>query len=161
VWDWLARFNPKGRDIPTAAEIVSPATRMRAIRRLRLVLSYGGMIKDGRKRPTGKRSRSFEPLLRVPKIEPNRPRSEAAREFVRNLAITYSSARGKKPPYKVDFQVRGPFSAYVHRCFELAGAPSGNVTRLINEFGRARREAAAYSDEKERRARWKLRSGCK
>jgi hypothetical protein len=150
VWDWLARFNPKGSKIPTAAEIRSPATRPRAVQRLRLALSYGGMIKDGRKRPTGKRSRSFEPLLRVPTIEPNRPRSEAEREFVRNLAFTYLSATGKRPPYKVDFQVRGPFSAFVHRCFELAGAPSGYVTRLINEFGRARREAAAYFDQKER-----------
>jgi hypothetical protein len=161
VWDWLARSNPTGRDIPIAAEIHSPATRARAVQRLRLALSYGGLIKDGRKRPTGKRSRSIEPLLRVPAIEPNRPRGEAEREFVRNLAFTYLSARGKSPPYKVDFQVRGPFSVYVHRCFELAGAPSGHVTSLINELGEARREAAAYFDEKERRARWKARIGSK
>jgi hypothetical protein len=161
VWDWLARFNPKGCDIPTAAEIVSPATRARAVQRLRLALSYGGLMKDGRKRPTGRRSRSFAPMLRVPAIEPYRPRGEAEREFVRNLAFTYLSARGKSPPYQVDFQVRGPFSAYVHRCFELAGAPSGHVTSLINEFGEARDEAAEYFDEKERRARWKARSGCK
>jgi hypothetical protein len=159
VWDSLARVNPKSRDIPTAAEIVSPTTRARAVQRLRLALSDGGMIKDGRKRPTGKRSRSFEPLLRVPTIEPNRPRGEAQREFVRNLALTYLSTTGKTPPHKVDFQVRSPFSTYVHRCFELAGAPSGDVTRLINEFGRKRREAADYFDDKERLARWEARSG--
>jgi hypothetical protein len=119
------------------------------------------MKKAGRKRPTGKRSRSFEPLLRVPAKVEHRPRSDAEREFVINLAFTYLIASGKRPPYKVDFQVRGPFSAYVHRCFELVGAPSGYVTTLINEFGRARREAAAYYDEKERRARWEARSGCK
>jgi hypothetical protein len=78
----------------------------------------------------------------VPKIEPHRPRDEAGRELVRNLALTYLDATGKEPPYKVDFQGRGPFSQVVHECFELVGAPSGSVTRLINELGQKRRAAA-------------------
>src|SRR5262249_46567548 len=110
---------------------------------------YGGFKTMGRKRPTGKHSQSFEPLLWVPKIEPHRPRSDAARELVRNLALTYLDATGKEPPYKVDFQSRGPFSQVVHECFELVGAPSGDVTRLINELGQARRVAANHKIERE------------
>jgi hypothetical protein len=174
VRDWLARCNPEGRNIPTIPEIASPATRASAVLRLRLILSYGGVETEGRKRPTGKRSWSFKPLLRVPegikhksKRKEGRPRGEVEREFVRNLGITYLNAMGKRPPYKVDFQGRGPFSEFVHRCFELAGAPHGYVTRLINELGQARRKAAggkpeypedlgAYLDERERfyRERW-------
>lgn len=168
VREWLARCNPEDRNIPTTAEITSsePATRARAVQRLRLILSYGTDVeREGRKRPTGKRSRSFKPpLLRVPasiKSKEGRPRGNAEREFVRNLGLTYLNARRKRPPYKVDFQARAPFSRFVHRCFELVGVPTGHITRLINEIGQARRKAVdrkveypqnfgAYLDERER-----------
>jgi hypothetical protein len=73
---WLLSCNaPHDRNIPTAAEILSPATRRIAVERLRLILSYGGNVAAGRKRAGGRRSRSFKPLLRVPaKIEQGRPR---------------------------------------------------------------------------------------
>jgi DNA invertase Pin-like site-specific DNA recombinase len=142
VWDWLARCNPEARDIPTAAQILSTETRASAIQQLRHILSYGAFITTGRNRPAGKHSLSFEPLLWVPKIESNRPQSDAEREFVRNLGLTHTNAAGKAPPYKVNFQSRGPFSQFVHECFELVGAPSGSVTRLINEFGQARHAEA-------------------
>jgi hypothetical protein len=179
---WLVRCNPEGRSIPTSKEIISLQTRTNAIHRLRLILSYGSLgsdaQKEGRKRPSGKRSRPFTPpLLRAPGVErkpdeqsncnEGRPRGGAEREFVRNLRLTYWDAASKKPPDKVDFQSRGPFSEFVHRCFELVGAPQGYVTKLINELGQARHEAAggeteypedfgAYLDERERfyRERW-------
>ena len=138
VRDWLAHCNPEAR-VPTGAEIVSTETRASAVQQLRHILTYGGVKTMGRNRPTGKRSQSFEPLLWVPKIEPNRPRGDAEREFVRNLGLTYGNSTGKTPPHKVDFQSRGLFSQFVHKCFELVGAPSGSITRLINELGHARR----------------------
>jgi hypothetical protein len=168
VREWLARCNPEGRNIPTTEEITSPepATRAGAVQQLRLILSYGTDVeRKGRKRPTGKRSRSFKPpLLRLPvrtKSKEGRPRGNAEREFVRNLGLTYLDATGKRPPYKVDFQAQGPFSRFVHRCFELVRVPSGHVTSLINEIGQARHRAlggeieypedfGAYLDEKER-----------
>ncbi len=168
VREWLARCNPKDRSIPTTEEVTSPerATRAGAVQRLRLILSYGtDLERKGRKRPTGKRSRSFKPpLLRLPvrtKSKEGRPRGNAEREFVRNLGLTYLDATGQRAPYKVDFQAQGPFSQFVHRCFALVCVPSGHVTSLINEIGQARRKAAggqteypedfrAYLDERER-----------
>jgi hypothetical protein len=147
VWDWLARRNPEAGDVPTAAEIVSKETRASAVQRLRNILSYGRFITMGRNRPTGGRSQSIKPRLWSPKIEPHRLRSNLERDFVRNLGLTYSNATGKTPPYKVDFQSRGPFSQFVHECFELVGAPSGSVTRLINEYGKERRAAASRKIE--------------
>jgi hypothetical protein len=147
VREWLARCNPEGRNIPTTEEITSPKTRAGAVQQLRVILSYGTDVeRKGRKRPTGKRSRSFKPaLLRVPvgtSSKEGRPRGNAEREFVRNLGLTYLEATGKRPPYKVDFQAQGPFSRFVHKCFDLVGMPSGHVTSLINEIGQARRKAA-------------------
>jgi hypothetical protein len=138
--NWIAHFcTPQDSHIPTAAEIISPATRQSAVQRLSAVLSHGGGVVIGRKRSAGKRSLSFKPLLNVPTgIERKRPRGEAQREFVRSLALTYWEGTGKKPPHTAK-EASGPFSTFVAECFELAGAPSGNVPRLINEFGKARR----------------------
>jgi hypothetical protein len=87
------------------------------------------------------------PLLRAPQgIEANRPLAYAEREFVRNLGLTFLHAKGR-PPFEVDFDAPGPFSRFVHRCFELVGAPSGYVTELINDVGRERRRAYSIPSE--------------
>jgi hypothetical protein len=136
---WLACQIP-GRKIPTAEEILSPAMRQSAVERFRLILSYGGSVVAGRKRSGGRRSRSFKPLLRVPeRIEPGRPRGEADRVFVQWLAVAYVEATRRPPPRTAHYDIRGPFPHFVHQCFELVGAPTGNVTRLLNQYGAARR----------------------
>jgi hypothetical protein len=145
VRKWLLSCQrPHDRNIPTATEILSPPTRQSAVDRFRLILSWGGRVVAGRKRPGGRRSRSFiKPLLRLPeRIERGHPRGEAERDFVQWLAVAYAEATGRSPPrtahYNID--IRGPFSRFVHRCFELVGAPTGNVTRLLNQYGAVRRE---------------------
>src|SRR5262245_35858309 len=155
LWRRLSPRIPQARGIPTAAEVLAPETRQSAVERLRLVLSIGGCQGFGRKRPGGRRSRSFRPLLRVPVRDQGakdklgrsiggrgRPRGEAEREFVQNLALSYLEATGRSPPETANYNIviRGPFSRFVHRCFELVGARTGSVTRLINEFGSKRRE---------------------
>lgn len=142
VWDWLGQFTP-AIAIPTPAEVVSLTKRAYAIQQLHVVLSYGGSVVDGRKRTESKRpggrSKTFKPLLWVPSsTAPNRPRSEAEREFVGHLGLTYLLATGKQPPKQVNYNKRGPFSEFVHRCFDLVGVLNGSVTELINEFGRLR-----------------------
>jgi hypothetical protein len=123
---------------------LSPLTRQSAVDRFRLILSWGGRVVAGRKRPGGRRSRSFiKPLLRLPeRIEGGRPRGEAEREFVQGLALAYVEVTGRPPPrtahYNIDIQ--GPFPRLVHQCFELVDAPTGNVTRLLNQYGALRRE---------------------
>jgi hypothetical protein len=145
----LCYYGPHECYIPTAAEILSPVTRQRAVERIRVSLSFGGREVTGRKRPGGRRSRSFEPLLRVPqKIPRGRPPGSAEREFVQWLAIAHLEATGQPPPYTAHYNVdiRGRSANFVQRCFELVGAPTGNVTRLINQYGAERKRA-------ERRAR--------
>ena len=152
VRQWLLSCQrPHDRNIPTATEILSPPTRQSAVERFRLILSYGGGIVAGRKRSGGRRSRSFKPLLRLPeRIEPGRPRGEAEREFIQWLAVAYVEVMERPPPRTAhyDVDIRGPFSRFVHRFFELVGAPTGNVTRLLNQYGAARRR-----DEKRHRGR--------
>jgi hypothetical protein len=140
---WLTSCNkPHNRGIPSAAEIRSAATRQSAVQRLRLMISYGGGPVEGRKRPGDRRSRSFKPLLRVPEtVRRGRPLESADREFVQWLAVAYLEGAGHPPPLTAhqSIDIRGPFPRFAYRCFELVGAPSGNVTRLINQYGSARR----------------------
>ena len=139
---WLTSCNkPHNRTIPSAAEIRSLATRQTAIERLRLIVSYGSISVVGRKRPGGHRSRSAKPLLRVPEtLKRGRPLESADREFVQWLAVAYLEAAGHPPPLTAhqSIDIRGPFPRFAYRCFELVGAPSGYVTRLINQYGAAR-----------------------
>ena len=143
VWDWLNLGRLERYEVPTGEEFMSPQRRQSAIEGLRRFLSMGGSIVEGRKRPTGKRSRSFRPLLRIPATtKRGRQRGQAERDFVGGLSVTYLEATGKLPPKTVNYdeEIRGPFSKFVHRCFELLGAPSGSVTELINERGNIHRE---------------------
>jgi hypothetical protein len=153
VRQWLLSCPSPERNIPTSAEILSNrrATRQRAIERLRLMLSYGGTVFGGRKRPGGRRSRSFKPLLRVPaKIERGRPRGDAERQFIQSLALAYVEVSERPPPRTAHHDVRGPFPCFVHRCFELVGAPTGNVTKLLNEYGSMWRKAHRRAAERDR-----------
>ena len=51
VRQWLLSCNtPHHRNIPTATEILSPLSRQSAVKRFRLILSYGGRVVAGRKR---------------------------------------------------------------------------------------------------------------
>jgi hypothetical protein len=142
VWDWLNLGKLKRYAVPAAEEFLTPQKRQSAIEGLRRFLSIGGSIVEGRKRLGGKRSRSFKPLLRIPaNMKSGRQRGQAERDFVRWLSLTYMEATGKPPPKTVNYNeaIRGPFSRFVHRCFELLGAPSGSVTELINERGNIHR----------------------
>src|SRR5262249_44171224 len=95
VFQWLISRNPHARTVPTAVEILAPATRQHAVDRLRLIVSHGGGWIVGRKRPGGRRSWSFKPWLRAPTIQPGHPCGLAEREFVQWLAVAYLEATGR------------------------------------------------------------------
>jgi hypothetical protein len=144
VFQWLISRNPHAPAIPTAVEILAPATRQHAVDRFRLILSHGAGWAVGRKRPGGRRSWSFKPWLRVPEtIQPGCPSGLAEREFVQWLAVAYLEAAKRSPPRTAHYDItfRGPFPKFVHECFKLVGAPTGNVTRLLNQYGESHRQA--------------------
>jgi hypothetical protein len=137
VQEWLLHCTPLARNMPAPGLFKSTASRQQAVEQLRIILSYGGKAVRDRKRPTGKRSQSFKPLLYLPTTGRGKPKDQAAREFVEWLALIYVETTGKCTPKTANnnVDIRGPFSKFAHRCFELAGAKSGNLTRLINERG--------------------------
>jgi hypothetical protein len=111
--------------------------------RLRRMLCDGWAWVEGRKRPSGQRSRSRQPWLRVPQnIGPGRPLDLAARELVQQLAPMYLEVTDKPPPRRVHpyNATKQPFLQFVVDCFKLIGLESGNVADLINERELRRRK---------------------
>jgi hypothetical protein len=143
--NWLERCARRPLSFPSSNEILDRRTRKQAIKQLRSMLSYGYEPVKGRKRPSGKRSRSIQPLLRIPqKVHRSnstsrkrrgrgRPRDLAARELVQQLALTYAEATGRPPPRRVNLWSQGPFLRLVRRCFDLVRISAGGVVDLINE----------------------------
>jgi hypothetical protein len=131
--NWLERWAYDPLPFPSSDEIRDRQTRKQAIRRWQNILSYGREIVKGRKRPSGKRSYSIKPLLRVPKSSRGRPIDLAARELVQQLALAYLEATGRSPPRRVSLRIKGPFFRLVDRCFHLIDVRVGNIVDLINE----------------------------
>jgi hypothetical protein len=150
--NWLERCALRQLSFPSSGEIMDHRTHKQAIRRLRNILSYGQERVRGRKRPSGKRSRSIQPLLRIPqKVHRSksinrkrggrgRPRDSAARELVQQLALAYLEATGKFPPRRVNLNSQGSFFRLVLECFKRIKIPAGNVADLINERKIRRKE---------------------
>jgi hypothetical protein len=140
---WLERCAHGPLPFPSSDEIRDRRTRKQAIKQWRNILSYGQEQVTGRKRPSGKRSRTIRPLLRVPKSSRSRPVDLAARELVQHLALAYLEATGRSPPRRVNLRIKGPFFRLVEWCFRLIGIPTGNIVHLINEREVRRKEIEA------------------
>src|SRR5205807_694673 len=124
--------NPAGQELPSPEEILHPRTRLRAVRQLQSMLILRSQVVPGRIRPGGRRSRSVVPQFRVPVRMPRgRPLDIAGRIFVRWLELAYMEATNHAPPLTYHSHARGPYACFVHRCFELVCAPTGNLTKLL------------------------------
>jgi hypothetical protein len=132
--NWLERCARRPLSFPSSDEILDRRTRKQAIKQLRSILSYGQEQVEGRKRPSGRRSRTtFQSLMRVPKSLRGRPHDLAARELVQQLALTYAEATGRSPPRRVSLRSQGPFFRLVRGCFNHVRISAGGVVDLINE----------------------------
>jgi hypothetical protein len=122
--------------------------------------SIGGSYVEGRKRPSGKRSRStLEPLLHAPALRRHVSKREPERNFVMNLETTWLEATGTKPSLTARHSDRsrklGPFARFGRKCLRLVGAGHVDVVELINELNRRRLEKrrALIRRRREERAR--------
>lgn len=136
---YISANNPSNWTIPSAAEILNLDTRDRAIARFGQMVSCGARIVQGEKRKTGRHSRTIAPYLKAPVVRPGRPRALADRAFIECLALCYLGATGRLPPLTVHYSNLGPFGSFVDCCFKKVGAPTCNISDLINEYGSERR----------------------
>jgi hypothetical protein len=99
-----------GWSIPDDADILlDPATQDEACDGIVRLIQTGGKWKRGRKRPkkgrkrqSGVRSWTFEPLLYAPPLRTHPPKRNLELNFVMNLRLAYLEATGMQPPLQRD-----------------------------------------------------------
>jgi hypothetical protein len=112
--------------------------------------SIGGGYIDGRMSPTGKRSRTWRPLLHAPKSQRSPPKREAERQFIINLQLAWLEATGVPPSKAVNRDRPSPFAQMAAQCFKSVGAAHADVFGLINNVNRLRQEFKKRSTIKTR-----------
>jgi hypothetical protein len=134
-------FNNAKLKMPPPEALRDPARREPACDVVRRFCSLGRRYIEGRMRPSGKRSRTGQPLLHAPKPLPHPPKRDAERQFVINLQLAWLEATGEKPTATVNpSRPDQPFANFVRECLKLVGACHADAVGLINELSRRRRE---------------------
>ena len=162
VADLLERLSPQARailqnrgahpsigiEVPSPDMLRDPARRGEACKGIARLCQFGGHLIEGRRRPSGKRSRPvWRPQINAPAKQRNFPRRKAERDFVMWLSLAWLEATGKKPSrtarwYEVARGTRppqlGPFAKMVRKCLCLVGAADADVVELMKEVHRRR-----------------------
>src|SRR5262249_27006246 len=84
--------------LPPPEALCDPAQRDGACEAITRLCRFGGRLVEGRRRPTGKRSRpTFRPLLYAPEPRRNFPKRDPERDFVMWLSIAWREVTGSAP----------------------------------------------------------------
>ncbi len=126
-------FRPRAM-LPDPQSIDDPERRDAACRTALDLSQHGGRWVEGRKRPSGRRSRTWEPLLYAPEARSRPQRRESERTFVMWLQLAYLDAVGTAPALTASAERRGPFVRLVQQCLRLVGAPEADAVGLINDL---------------------------
>lgn len=144
----LEQLSPRGRKLLNKREVQLPAsedlrdaTRQgKACEIISRLCQYGGEYGEGRRRPSGKRSRTWQPRLAAPQPRRNFPRRDAERDFIMWLQLTWLEATGERPSLAANPERPGPFARMARKCLALVGAGHADVVGLINELNKRRRK---------------------
>lgn len=113
-------------ELPEADALLDIGRREAACEAIAALCRVGVVDVEGRRRPSGRRSRTRETLLYAPDPRRNFPKRAAERDFVMWLRIAYRQATGKEPPrtarHSDDTHALGPFVRLVNECLRLLGA---------------------------------------
>src|SRR5262245_6601386 len=143
-------------ELPTSDYLRDATTQQTASEAVLRLCQHGGQYIEGRRRPSGKRSLTWRPLLVATKAHRNSPtrislpaggryprggRRDAERSFIIFLQMAWLEATGKRPSLAANPARPGPFVRMVRKCLKLVGAGHADAVGLINELNRWRKEA--------------------
>jgi hypothetical protein len=148
----LEQLSPKARELlskratrlslelPASEDLRDPTRQQKACEAVLSLSQYGGEYIESRRRPSGKRSRTWRPLLYAPQLRRNFPKRDAELNFIMWLQIGWLEATGKRPSLAANPDRPGPFARTVRECLELVGAKHADPVGLINELNEHRRK---------------------
>jgi len=108
---------------------------------------YGGSYGEDRRRPSGRRSRTWRPLLVAPEPRRHVPKREAELNFIMWLQATWLESTGKCPSLAVNPKRPGPFARMAAECLRLVGASHADTVGLINALNRRRIQRRPVRDQ--------------
>jgi hypothetical protein len=147
----LEKLSPKARELlskratrlslelPASEDLCKAARQERACEIVLSLCQHGGSNGTGRRRPSGKRSRTWRPLIHAPQRTRNFPKRDAELNFIMWLQATWLESAGKWPSLAANPKRPGPFARMVRKSLELIGAGHADAVGLINELNRRRR----------------------
>jgi len=131
-------------ELPTPDAMRDPGRRERGCDAIARLCQVGGEYVDGRRRPSGKRSRpAWHALLHAPEAQRNFPKRKVERQFVIWLSVAWLDATGQEPSRTArhrDDGNLGPFASFVRECLRLVGAQDADAVGLINDLHKRRRD---------------------
>jgi hypothetical protein len=132
-------------ELPPAEAMRDPARRDGACQMIAGLCRFGGGTVEGRRRPSGKRSRpTWRPLLYAPEPRTNFAKRDAERDFVMWLSLAWLEATGSAPSrtarHRVDGRDVGPFARFARECLCRVGAADADIVELMNDLHQRRRE---------------------
>jgi hypothetical protein len=129
-----------------APEELRKSKRQKACNIVLMLCQHGGYYVEGRQRPSGRRSRTWCPILHAREPIPKPAKRDAERNFIMFLQLTWLEATGVKPALSANAasltataERAGPFIKMAKECLELIGATHADVVGLINELNRRRK----------------------
>src|SRR5262249_35977531 len=135
---WRSIYGSQDAKLPTANEVREPARRKEACTLVRRLCTAGGRTIEGRLRPTGRRSRSYQTVLEAPTPSRHFSKREAELDLITSLQLSFLGATGKMPALTARRGFPGPFARMTQKVFHLAGAAHADVAGLLNELNRRR-----------------------
>jgi len=138
------RFLEFGRAAPTPAEVRNQATRAESLRLVHGLCVTGAEWKQGRSRPSGKRSRpSLQPRFVGPKPpRRGRPTTDPAYSLCTSLAGAFHKATGRWPTYS------GSRTSKFQQLFEAVWAALHGEVDTVSATRAIRRYVAAIHDSR-------------
>jgi hypothetical protein len=105
------------------------------------LVQMGGHVEEGRKRPSGRRSQIWVPLLLAPASPKNQPKREWERVLIERLQVGWRAATGKALPKTVSVHNPHPFVKFASRCLEIkclnkTTARHSSIVDLFNEISK-------------------------
>jgi hypothetical protein len=127
-----------------SSPLIDPAHQRRATEQLAALCRMGAKLKEGRKRPGGKRSKTFAPDLYAPPASRHFEKRAADRSFLMWLRMAWLEATGERQrAYTAQGDGHeGPFARLLCDCLELVGAKHVDGIALINEAKKTRFDQA-------------------
>jgi hypothetical protein len=149
VAERLAGLSPTAREardylgkrgvLPSPGTLRDLSLRDEACKDLEGFCALGAQCIEGRRRPSGKRSRTWRTHLYAPPLSPNFLKQDAERLFIIALQLAYLNNVPRPLSWTTKYSKPTPFARMAQECLRLVGAPHANAVQLINDLHRQRR----------------------